>query len=501
MKILLIYPPVLDISKYRNFISIAPFPMVGLYYLSSFLNKFNYNCKVYDFFSESWDHIECILKEEDCDIIGINCLTESRFSSFRLLSLIKKIKKDTIVIFGGHHATHMCDQLLNNFNIDYIVLGEGENKLLNLVRAIERGIPLESLRGIAYKKKGVIIKDLGYASNSIIDLDSLPFPFSEQNRELFRKYPDLKNNKSFDFKHLSNPSILSERYKGTIIISSRGCPFNCQFCGVKQFWGKGFRLRSSENVVDEIEYYNKTLGFTFFKIWDYAFTLNPKRTITICQEIQKRKLKVLFSCQTRADRITEEIVFWLKKAGCISIGIGVESGSKKILSEINKKISIKAVINAFSIFKKYDLPAYPLLMVGNPGENHRTIKQTINLMKIIKPYKIVVQKTMVFPGTDLCKLAKKQGFIDDNYWLTAKPQPYYTFENSLKTLKNWEFEILNYEKKKYQLKLLKLILKLNFVKDYLRAMIGHNLNAKSSLIQIYQIIINKIIKIFHIKNR
>ncbi len=495
MKILLLNPPALNRPK-KGKILIDSFPTVGLNYLYSCLKTNGYNCKLYDFFFESWGNIEKILKEENAEIIGINCLTESRFNSLRLFSLIRKIRKKTIVIFGGHHSTHLYSQLLSKFSIDYIVLGEGEKKLLNLIRAIEGTIPIESVRGIAYRKNGVVIKNESGGEYNIINLDSLTFPISKEHIYMFEKYPPLNVIRPIEIKHLLHLPFVYERGKSTIIITSRGCPFNCQFCGTRSFWGNSYRFRSPENVVDEIEYYNKKFGFMFFRLWDYTFSLIPKRGIEICKEILKRNLKIYLACQTRADKITEDLVFWLKKAGCIFIGIGVESGSERVLKKINKQISIKSVIKAFSIFKKYNLPAYPFLMIGNPGESDESIHHTINLMKIINPYKIVTSITMVFPGTDLYKLAKKQGFIDDNYWLSSKPQPYYTYENSLKTLYKWEFEIQCYNKKIYQKIILKIISKLISLKDYIITSYLYNPSSNLKFIRIYDIIRNKFLKIF-----
>lgn len=495
MKLLLVNPPAPDYHKYGKHIPLESFPLVGLFYLHSYLKKNKYNCVIYDFFFDGWDYIESVLRKENADIIGIPCLTQSRFSSFKMLSLIRKIKKDSIVIFGGHHSTFMCDQLLTNFNIDYIVLREGENKFLNLVKAIEGKIPLDSVKGIAYRKGNKIIKNLSDGNDIINDLDSLPFPFSKEHIDIFRKYPSLKTVHPLEFKQLLHLPFVHEKGRGSIVITSRGCPFDCQFCSAKLFWGRNYRFRSTKNVVDEIEFYNKKLGLKFFRIWDYTFTLIPKRGIEICKEILNRNLKIYFGCQTRADRITEELVFWLKKAGCIFIGIGVESGSQKILTEIKKNISLKSIIRAFAIFKKFNLPAYPLLMVGNPGETYETIQKTIMLMKIIRPYKIAINKTMVFPGTELYSSAIKKGFINDDYWLSSKPQPYYTFENPLKTLNKWEFEILYYDKKKYQQNMIKFINKFKSLKTHYFNKLG-SYKSKSFISQVYNLIKKKFTVIF-----
>ena len=454
MKILLVNPPLLDLSRYGKSALLSPCPGTGLSYLYSCLKENKYDCKIYDFYFDTWDYVKNVLIREDPDIVGITCLTEGRYSAFKLLSLIRKVKKDTIVIFGGHHSTYMYDQLLQNFNIDYIVLGEGENKLLNLIHAIEGKTSIESVGGIAYKKKGKIIRNITKGVDFIRDLDKLPFPFSIDQLPIFDKYPSLKKIRPQQLEYL--PPNTHDTGKIITIATSRGCPFNCQFCSSTLFWGIKYRFRSSKNVVDEIEYYYKKLGVKYFNFGDDAFTIKPERCIAICKEIVDRNIKIFFDCTTRADRITNELVIWLKKAGCLFAALGVESGSNKILRTINKKIKPESVIKAFSILKKHKLPAYPLLMVGNPGETNETIKRTIMLLKIIKPHSLAIAKTTIFPGSALYELAKGQNFIDDDYWLTIKPPPYYTYENSIKKLNEWVFKVANYNKKKYQLNILKL---------------------------------------------
>ncbi|MFW9990251.1 MAG: B12-binding domain-containing radical SAM protein, partial [Candidatus Odinarchaeota archaeon] len=279
----------------------------------------------------------------------------------------------------------------------------------------------------------------------IKDLDDLPFPFSEDQINIFKIYnPNLK----YVHQEEDKISLDVKRNKGTIgIVSSRGCPYNCQFCSSTLFWGLKWRFRSPKNVVDEIDFYYKKFGFRYFTFRDDSFNVIPKRGIEICKEIIKRNLKIRFNITTRVDSVTDESVVWLKRAGCDFAAFGIESGSKKIRKTINKNLSLQSIIKGINIYKKNKVPTRLLLMVGNPGESNETIKKTITLLKIIKPKDFSVSLTMVFPGTQLYELAKAQQFIDDNYWLTKKPPPYYTYENSLRTLKKWAYEINNYNKR------------------------------------------------------
>lgn len=478
MKILLIYPPGFNQSHNVKTPFIDVYPPIGLYYLNSFLMQNGYDCKVYDFFFDTWSYIEVVLREENADIIGISCLSETRQNSLKLISIIQKINKKSKIIFGGHHSTHMYEQLLNHYEIDYVVLGEGEIKLLNLLKVIEGKLPLESVKGIAYKINGRVIKNGSHLDDLIEDLDFLPFPYSEAQLTLFKKYLPIIYRYPIEVEHLSQFAEIFEKGKCAMIATSRGCPFNCKFCAASVFWGNKYRLRSPENIVDEIEFYHKSLGILFFKILDSTFTLIPERSIQVCKELVNRNLNIFFECFSRPESITEELVLWLKKAGCICISLGVESGSKKILHAINKSSTVGTIIKSFSILNKYDLLAEPFLMVGNPGETEVTIKKTISLLRLIKPQRIRISKTSLLPGTNLYRIAKEQGFIDDNFWHTQKPRQYYTFENSLKTLKKWEFSLIYYDKRIYQLNLLKLFFRVKSLVNILTIKFKKKLDLK-----------------------
>jgi anaerobic magnesium-protoporphyrin IX monomethyl ester cyclase len=180
------------------------------------------------------------------------------------------------------------------------------------------------------------------------------------------------------------------------------------------------------------------MHFTFF---DDLFTLNKQRVIEICKEILSRKLDICWECVTRVDLVSEELLAWMKKAGCVSISYGVESGSDVVLKAINKRQSRAQVAKAFQMTHAAEIKAYILLMIGNLKESERTINDTIILVRAIKPDKIRTTLTQVYPATDLYEFCKQKGAISDAYWLSDKAAPIFTVENSVKQLKKWESKI------------------------------------------------------------
>lgn len=428
MKILLLSPPM----KYR-FVTNPP---LGIAYLQSILEKNNYEVKSIDMFNYSFKKCEKEIRKYDPDIVGISCFTNERANSFKLAEICKNINPDIKVIMGGPHATFLSDQIISNFPVDFIVRNEGEVTILELIKTLEKGKNLKNVLGITFRKNGKIFKnkDRPFIKN----LDEIPFPE-------YRDF-DLKNYfpKKTDIDIYSPLSI--SRFldlRSLSIITSRGCPFNCQFCSTSRFWGGCWRFRSARNVVDEIELLYYKYKIKFFNFADDVFSINQKRVIEICKEIIKRKLDLFWSAATRVDFISKKMLEWMKKSNCIQVQYGVESGSPKILKNIKKQISINQIIRAFEISKKLGLMTHCFLIIGNPGENKQTINETIKLLDIIKPDSISPALPIIFPNTPLYELAMSKGLIDEKYWLTDKPAPIYTGDLSLDQLRAFRLKVMN----------------------------------------------------------
>lgn len=434
VKILLLNPP-MNYGAYneggRLYLD-KSYPPLGIAYLGAVLERENYDVKILDLVDTSFEDVRKILLREKPDILGVSCnLTDYRWGSVKVAQIAKQVDPNVKVVMGGSHATHMYEQILANFPVDYIVRFEGELALLDLLKSLETGSDLRKVQGIAYKIGDSIVKTED--SLPIVDLDSLPFPAYH----------------FFDFDkyiHYSSPLKFKERrvseLKSANIMASRGCPYSCQYCSIAKFWYRLCRFRSVSKVVDEMEMLRNKYGISHFNFFDDVFTLKEERVIELCKEIINRKLDVCWECVTRVDFISLTMLEWMKKAGCLSVSFGVESGSSSVLKSIDKRTTPFQIAEAFRMTHEAGINAYILLMVGNPRETDQSISETIELLRLIKPDKIRTTLTMVYPATDLYQICKQKGFIDDAYWLTEKAAPVYTLENSINKLKKWETRII-----------------------------------------------------------
>lgn len=384
---------------------------LGLLYLASVLIKAGHKVLVKDYFAKPWGNskkeIIEIIKKSPPDVVGINCVTRNRTSGFDLAKAVKKINPKIKIIMGGVHATAMHEQILLNFPVDVIVLGEGEITTPELVKAFEKNSPLKKIKGIAFKDKGKVIST--GCREPIHNLDSIPFP-----------------------KHELCEDAIKEA-KTAYMITSRGCPFGCTFCSTSAYWGRKWRPRSAKNVLEEIEYIMKRFPYVkniFFH--DDTFFVDNKRVIDICEGIIKRGIKIKWACFGRVDRVSKEMLVKMKEAGCVSIDYGVESGSPKILKSIEKNITREQIKKTIEITNEVGMKYGTFLMVGNPGETRETVKETAEFIKTLKNLDIgeSVARLEIYPNTKVYELAKKQGIIDDSFWLTDKKVPHYTFEHS-----------------------------------------------------------------------
>lgn len=398
-------------------------PPLGLGYLAVVLGKKDYQVKVIDCLGWSILALKKEIAAFGPQVVGISCFTEHRGGALRLARLVKKIGPKIPVVFGGSHASFMYHQILVSYpEVDFCVLGEGEQTLVELLEKIFKEKPkaYKEAAGLAFRKGKKIV--LTPPRPFTEDLDSLPFP----DREWMD--PNL-----YEFPHHQ-----VRGKKVAPIIASRGCPFGCQFCSTSQFWGKKARFRSVGNVMAEIDFLWQK-GFRVLNFLDDTFTLDQERIQTICQKMIEKGYKFFWCCSTRVGLVSRKTARLMKKAGCFSVTIGVESLSPKILKNINKKFRLFQAVKTFRNLHEAGIESGCLLMLGNPGEDEGSIKETIDNLKKMAPDGIFTNLTQVYPGTPLYELAKEKGFVNDDYWLDEKrAAPIYLAENSLEKLLQFE---------------------------------------------------------------
>ncbi|MFH1054303.1 MAG: radical SAM protein [Candidatus Woesearchaeota archaeon] len=373
----------------------------GLYYLGALLNENGYNAELRNYSGYSDDDVVKDINSINPGIIGIACYTFNAKTVFDLCRLIKKINEKIQVFLGGTHATALDREIMEEVNdVDIIVRKEGEITVLELVNLITEGKDISEVKGITLRKNKKIFRNLD--RELIQDLDSLPLP--------------------------------SKYYSYQRIITSRGCPGNCIFCSTPHFWGRKVRFRSPEKIVNELEMLNKKYGLSYFIFSDDTFTLDKERTIKICKHIIERELKITWDCRSRVNLVDEDRIKWLKKAGCISISYGVESGSTKILKNINKYISKEQTIKASELTKKYGLQLNFFIIIGSPGENDETINETIELIKETRPHDIIISNMQLTPDIELCNNQE----IPIDKWFEDNSEPiYFTSELDIDKIKEY----------------------------------------------------------------
>lgn len=408
MKILLINPPHLNtIASCQPKIleeGLDFLPPLGLMYLAGYFKKHtSHQIKILDCQVEQLDYQQLKEKliQENPDMVGITAMTFTLIDVIKTAQLAKQVNQEIKVVLGGPHVNIYPEETMQIKEIDFLVLGEGEEPLRDLLANINQTQNLNQIKGIVFRDKDKVINT--GPRELIKDLDSIPFP--ARNLLPYKKYF----------------SIISSRRPVTTMFTSRGCPFNCLFCD-RPHLGKVFRARSAKNVVDEMEECQK-MGIQEIFIYDDTFGVDRQRVLDICSEIQERKLDIIWDVRTRVDTVDEEVIKAMKQAGCQRIHYGVEAGSQKILDVLRKGITLEQIEKAFKITKKNHIQTVGYFMIGSPNETKKDIYQTIKFAKKLNPDFVHISITTPFPATDLYYLGLNQKILPYDYWQKFAKNP------------------------------------------------------------------------------
>jgi radical SAM superfamily enzyme YgiQ (UPF0313 family) len=389
MKITLVNPP------YPPSIhSHPPFIPLGIGYLGAVAEKAGHQVTVIDCQAErlTYETFRTRIAQTPSDVIGATATTLLYKSAMNILTIAKETQPNATILLGGSHGTFWDENALKEYpSLDIVVRREGEETLLELAEKLESHSDLKSVLGITYRDGERIVRNPDRPF--IQDLDSLPFPAH----------------------HLMSLEKLKHNGKLLIpLVSSRGCVYWCDFCSTVRMFGRGYRMRSAKNVVDEMQFVHEKYGVDQVTFYDDAFSVDRNRVLQICQELHKRNLKLIWDCGTRVDMVDRELMKTMKDAGCIAVWMGVESGSEAVLGAMNKSIKLEQTRKAFKTAHEVGLMTIANVVLGFPGETETTAKQTIRFVQQLNPEDVGFYIATPYPGTPMYEQVVKNGWLRVN---------------------------------------------------------------------------------------
>lgn len=370
-------------------LSETPSPPLGIAFLAGALEAAGIEVRVLDYvvFPYSKDLLARELAAFSPDIVGATSVTMTFDDAIAVIKDVRHIDPDVVTVMGGPHVTFCASETLATFpELDIIVLGEGEETVVELTHAIERGNDPRDIPGLVYRKGSETV-DNGFRERWV-DINALPAPA----------------------RHLLPLGRYRALGMAIGMTTSRGCPFNCIFCVGRKMVGAKVRYRHPQKVVDELEYLN-TLGFPQINLADDLFTANARHCIDICDEIIRRKLQVTWTSFARVDTVSREMLAKMREAGCHTVSFGVESGNAGILKTIKKGITIQQVIKAVDLCNEVGMAPHASFILGLPGETPETLNETIDFGETLKSMGVSHGFHLLapFPGTAVRERSEAYG--------------------------------------------------------------------------------------------
>ncbi len=361
-----------------------PYPPLGLAYIAAALERDGHCVRIFDLTLGKIpfeNNMEEIIKFSP-DIVGISCMTHNYYDALKVAKYLKS-KTDVPIVFGGPHPTIMPEDVLKNEYVDFVIMGEGEDIFLKLCQRLEDkegNKEFNEIGGLCFKDNNKII--VQPKKQFIENLDEIPFPA----RHLLK---------------LDSYTLVDDYgHKMITIMSSRGCPYGCTYC-YKGLFGRTYRQRSSQNIIDEIKYCIDRFDSKSFYFIDDLFTLNLKRIEELANAIKKENLDIRWQCLARVNNATPQMFKQMKETGCHKVHFGIESGNQNILNKVKKGITLEQVKNAVKYCKDSGIKTKGYFMIGMPGDTIETMQDTLSLARELELDDTMFSITTPFPGTEL----------------------------------------------------------------------------------------------------
>lgn len=428
MKILLLFPPQDQIVSpgYMKTIQegLGFLPSLGLLYLATYLQeRTRHEVDLLDAYVErmSFDDVEAYIRKTQPDAVGIGAMTFTLIDALDAARRVKAVDPSIPVVLGGPHTALFPRESVDLPCIDYVIMGEGEVPLAQLLDRLEeigrvRGASWRGDDGLPLGGKSAT-DDLPAVLEKLTttmkhryffqDLDTLPLP----KRELgpFKKYS----------------TVVSRRPPTTIMVSSRGCPYSCSFCYTAG--GKKYRERTPADVVAEMKACID-IGIHEFLFFDETFTINKERIYAICDAVIESGIDVSWDVRARVDCVDADLLKKMRRAGCGRVQYGIESGTQRVMDILNKGTTLEQARNAIKWTKAAGMSTYADFMIGAPGETRAEIMETLRFAESLKLDYLHFSVTMPLPNTVLHRMGIRQGIITEDTWRDFAKNPTNAFE-------------------------------------------------------------------------
>lgn len=419
-KILLIVPPATISSEYTKEIQ----PPLGLAYIAACLEK-DYQVKILDAACEGWHEekketngfltygltfgeISKRIQAFNPDVVGVSCLFSMQYkNAHRVCQIAKEVDKNILTIMGGAHPSALAEETLGDAFVDFVIIGEGEQSLKELLDNLRDNKDASSIDGIAFKRDNKIL--INPKTKFIENLDSLPLPA----RHL------LPMDKYFK---INLPHGVSSRYSpNTPVVTSRGCPANCIFCSIHSIWGYAYRGRSAENIIKELKFIKDNYNIKEIQFEDDNLTFDKARAMRLFQLMIDTKIDLAWTTPNGVSlwNLDKDLLSKMKEAGCYRLCLAIESGDQKLLSEtIKKPLRLEKVLELLPWIKYYGFETDAFFVVGFPEETKKQLKNTFEFASKLNTDNTTFYLATPYPGTELFKICSQERRLVEDFSLS-----------------------------------------------------------------------------------
>ena len=370
------------------------FPPLDILYSAAVLKIQNIPFHVIECLGLKWDVTELVLhlEQKKPKFVAIRTSVPTFEWDMKVARIIKNVTDSKIIIFGPFVTMHAKPTLQFPF-VDAIVLGEPEITLAEIAGQLD----FEGCKGVWYKKGGTILHN--QPREPISRLDELPFPAW-----------DLTPYRSYD-----GVELMRNIKPFMTMLTSRGCPHGCSYCPYPVVQGRKLRVRSPENVVDELNWLSNSLELGAVLFRDPEFAFYRERVVAICEGILKKKIRLAWRCETRLEDLDEELITLMARAGCIGINMGIESADERVLRNLKRKpVPFQRAEKIIKSCNKNNIAPFCFFILGLPGETKKSALKTIRYALKLDPAFLQFTVATPYPGTELKAWAEKNKFIENN---------------------------------------------------------------------------------------